>query len=420
MIAVEPDVDPETGEVGDAAEARRAGRGAAGPRRGSSGARRWEDVARTGRRDRARAAGRRPRLAPEGQRLRREVHGRRLRRRGEQARPPWSRATTGRYRIGRYTESAPAEVDGTFQQQIEAAGIKLGRLPRGGARRRRPQEALGQGRRRPVSSRASSATSSRSTCPSRTGSAAGAEPGVKVRWIVFSPNDTTDGCEGPARRRSGVDQGQGRRGRRLRRAQAPPGEVRRDGPHALRRGLGQDDRRQAALDTTRPPTIDEPVKTAVLADGPDARPAPGAGEGRRSAGTSSSSCGPTGDGDDAWLTALKAKITDRRARSSSARRTTARARRPRTAATSAGSRRASSRRARQGDLRARRSASTSDVVTIAERRAATCSGSSPRRPGPRPTSSSRSSRTAASPTGTRSRRKPRRSTYNTGSSTATG
>src|SRR5207244_1744890 len=31
----------------------------------------------------------------------------------------------GIYRIGRYTEQAPAEVDGSFQQEIEAAGIKL-------------------------------------------------------------------------------------------------------------------------------------------------------------------------------------------------------------------------------------------------------------------------------------------------------
>src|SRR5262245_39279382 len=94
-------------------------------------------------------------------------------------------------------------------------------------------------------------------------------------------------------------------------------------------------------------------------------------------------------------------------------RTGARARRPATAATSAGSCPAScpttsTRRSSTPGSGRRR------ILCPSRATGPTCSGSSPRRRGRPPRTRSRSSRTAASPTGTRSRRPTRRSTTTSG------
>lgn len=94
----------------------------------------------------------------------------------------------GTYRIGRYTELAPAEVDGDFQASIENEGILLAdyrQAARGDVIRRELSDKVVADLSLPGLQR--HVLSIRLPEPNQ--SSVAGELGAKVRWIVFSPND---------------------------------------------------------------------------------------------------------------------------------------------------------------------------------------------------------------------------------------
>jgi parvulin-like peptidyl-prolyl isomerase len=96
----------------------------------------------------------------------------------------------GTYRIGRYTESAPAEVDSNFDAAITAAGITLAdyrQAVRGDVIRKKLSDKVVADLSQPGPQRHVLEI----YLPVPNASSAGSEPGVKVRQIVFAPNDNT-------------------------------------------------------------------------------------------------------------------------------------------------------------------------------------------------------------------------------------
>lgn len=104
----------------------------------------------------------------------------------------------GTYRIGRYTELAPATVDPEFQNSITAANIKLAdyrAAVRGDVIRKKLSDQIVADYSAPSLQRHVLEI----YLPVPNASSSGAEPGVKVRQIVFAPNDnTTTASELPA------------------------------------------------------------------------------------------------------------------------------------------------------------------------------------------------------------------------------
>jgi parvulin-like peptidyl-prolyl isomerase len=190
MISVEPKVDPATGEIGDQQkrDAQTKATQALGRlQRGES----WEDVART-----VDDSG----LAPQGGDL-----GWLQKESGydekfmdavfaAEVNKPTAviEGEDGTFRIGRYTEAAAAEVDDTFQAQVDAAGISTAdyrAAARGDVIRQKLSDKIVADMQQPGKQRHVLEIH----LPENSGATA-ATPGVKVRWILFSPNDKTEGA----------------------------------------------------------------------------------------------------------------------------------------------------------------------------------------------------------------------------------
>jgi parvulin-like peptidyl-prolyl isomerase len=100
----------------------------------------------------------------------------------------------GAYRIGRFTETAAAEVDATFDTQLQAAGIQQADYrvaAKGDVVRQKLSDKVTADMQQPGKQRHVLEI----YLPENQGSSAGPEPGVKVRWIVFAPKDKTDGAD---------------------------------------------------------------------------------------------------------------------------------------------------------------------------------------------------------------------------------
>lgn len=100
----------------------------------------------------------------------------------------------GVYRIGRATEVAAEEVDGTFDTQLENAGINQADYrvaAKGDVIRQKLSDKVVADLQKPGKQRHVLEI----YLPENPGSSAGPEPGVKVRWIVFAPNDKTQGAD---------------------------------------------------------------------------------------------------------------------------------------------------------------------------------------------------------------------------------
>jgi parvulin-like peptidyl-prolyl isomerase len=306
MIEVEPEVDPDTGEVGD--EQKRVAKTKAQQALGRLllGAS-WEDVART-----ADTSALAPQAGDLGWLQKESGYDEKFMTAVFEAQLNQPTAVIegedGTYRIGRYTEQAPEEVDGTFQQRIEDAGIKLGdyRLAvRGDVIRTKLSDKVVADMGKPGPQRHVLEIFLPEPPAPSTGAA---EPGVKVRWIVFAPNDKTLGAgdvkdDDPAWTKAKAD------------AEAAYAALKSDPKKFDAMARADSDESSAKTNGGKQPwiypstTIDIPVKNAVLATGltPGQLIAPVKGE-----------LGwyviqfmrPTGDGDDAFLTDLKSKITD--------------------------------------------------------------------------------------------------------------
>ena len=304
MIAVEPDVDPATGEVGDAQKRvalTKAQQALGLLAQGKS----WEDVARTvdttGLAPQAGDLGWLQKESGYDQKFMDAVFA------GELNKPTAViEGEDGTYRIGRATERAPEEVDGTFQQQLETAGIKLAdfrQAAKGDVIRQKLSDKVVADLQQPGVQRHVLEI----YVPQNPGAGAGPEPGVKVRWIVFSPNDKTEGAadvpaDDPAWAKAKAD------------ADAAYADLKAHPDKFDATARAQSDEASAKTTGGKQPwiypstQIDGALTNAVLADGlqPAQLLAPVKGD-----------IGwyviqfvrPEGDGDDAFLTDLKDRLT---------------------------------------------------------------------------------------------------------------
>jgi len=305
MISVEPKVDPTTGQVGDDQKrlALTTAQQAVGRlARGES----WEDVART-----VDTSGLAPQAGDLGWLQKDSGYDEKFMAAvfAAEINKPTSVIVgdDGIYRIGRYTEQADAEVDGSFQQEIEAAQIKLADYRvavRGDVVRQKLSDKVVADLQKPAKQRHVLEI----YLPEPNQPAAGPEPGVKVRWIVFSPNDTTKGATDvpatdPAWTKAKAD------------ADAALAQLKSHPENFDAMARASSDEASAKTSGGKqawiyPTTeIDQPVKNAVLADGLTPGQLLDAVKG---------DLGwyviqflrPEGDGEDAWLKDVKAKITD--------------------------------------------------------------------------------------------------------------
>jgi parvulin-like peptidyl-prolyl isomerase len=189
MITVEPKVDPATGQVGDQQkrDAQTKATQALGRlQQGES----WEDVARTvddtGRAAQGGDLGWLQKDSGYDEKFMDAVFA------AEVNKPTAViEGDDAAFRIGRYTESAAAEVDDTFQQQVDAAGISLAdyrAAARGDVIRQKLSDKVVADMQQPGVQRHVLEIH----LPENSGSSSG--PGVKVRWIVYAPNDKTEGA----------------------------------------------------------------------------------------------------------------------------------------------------------------------------------------------------------------------------------
>ena len=191
MISVEPTVDPETGKASDEQKRlalTKAQQALGRLARGES----WEDVARTvdttGLAQQAGDLGWLQKASGYDQKFMDAVFSADLNK-------PTAviEGDDGVYRVGRATEDAAPEVDSTFDQQIEAAGIQMADFrvaAKGDVIRQKLSDKVVADLQKPGKQRHVLEI----YLPENQGSTAGAQPGVKVRWIVFSPNDKTQGA----------------------------------------------------------------------------------------------------------------------------------------------------------------------------------------------------------------------------------
>jgi len=263
MIEVDPDVDPLTGKSSDEQKRlalTKAQQALGRLARGES----WEDVARTvdntGRAQQAGDLGWLQKESGYDQKIMDAVFATEV-----------NKPTTvvegddGNYRIARYTEDAAESVDGTFDQQIEDAGIKLDdyrTAARGDVVRQKLSDKVVADLQKPGKQRHVLEI----YLPENQGSSTANEPGVKVRWIVFSPNDKTAGAADvpaadPAWTKAKAD------------ADAAYAALKAD-PKKFD-AMARSDSDEASAKTTGgkqgwiypSSEIDQPVKNAVLADG---------------------------------------------------------------------------------------------------------------------------------------------------------
>jgi parvulin-like peptidyl-prolyl isomerase len=214
----------------------------------------------------------------------------------------------GVYRIGRYTETAAATVDGTFEQQVLDAGIAMAdyrAAVKADVVRRKLSDAVVADLSEPAAQRHVLEI----FLPTPNASQAGVtEGGVKVRQIVFAPNNDTTTSEDlpaddPAWTKAKAE------------ADAAYSELRLHPEKFDEMARTMSDERTAKLTGGKQPwyypgsTVDAAFKSAILA--PNLTP------GQLLAPVKSTFgwhviqfMRPTGTGDKDFLTALKAKITD--------------------------------------------------------------------------------------------------------------
>jgi len=211
------------------------------------------------------------------------------------------------FRIGRFTESAAEEVDGAFESAVTTDGITVAEYraaARGDVTRRKLSEKIVADLSKPGIQRHVLEI----YLPEPNASSTGIVDGVKVRHIVFSPNDDPGKAEDvpatdPAWAKAKAD------------ADAAYAQIKADPTKfdALARTLS-DERSSKGTGGKQPwyypgSTIDQDFKNAILAEGLT----PG-----QLLEPIKSGFGwhviqfmrPTGDGDKAWLESLKAKATD--------------------------------------------------------------------------------------------------------------
>ena len=191
MISVKPDVDPVTGNASDEQKRlalTKAQQALGRLARGES----WEDVARTvdttGLAQQAGDLGWLQKESGYDQKFMDAVFAADLNK-------PTAvvEGDDGVYRVGRATEDAAPEVDSTFDQQVEAAGIQMADYrvaAKGDVIRQKLSDKVVADLQKPGKQRHVLEI----YLPENQGSTTGAQPGVKVRWIVFSPNDKTQGA----------------------------------------------------------------------------------------------------------------------------------------------------------------------------------------------------------------------------------
>lgn len=303
MVEVEPEVDPETGEATDEQKRialTKAQQALGRLARGES----WEDVART-----TDTSGRAPQAGDLGWLSKDSGYDQKFM---DAVFAAQINATTlviegddGIYRVGRYTEQAAEEVDGTFQQQIVDAGIRLEdyrNASRGDVVRKKLSDKVVADMEKPGKQRHVLEI----YLPEPNQPATGVEPGVKVRWILYAPNDTTKDAakvpaDDPAWTKAKADADAAYADLKAHPAEFDA-EARAESDESKDTGGKQD----WIYATTE---IDAAVKNAVLdtALKPGQLLAPLKGD-----------VGwyviqflrPAGEGEDAWLEDLKAKVTD--------------------------------------------------------------------------------------------------------------
>jgi parvulin-like peptidyl-prolyl isomerase len=213
----------------------------------------------------------------------------------------------GTFRIGRFTESSPEEVDGAFQSAVVDAGITVAEYraaARGDVTRRKLSEKIVADLSRPGTQRHVLEI----YLPEPNASSTGIVDGVKVRHIVFAPNDDPATAEDvpatdPAWAKAKAD------------ADAAYAQIKADPTKFDELARTLSDERSAKSTGGKQPwyypgsTVDQDFKNAILADGltPGQLLAP-----------VKSSFGwhviqfmrPTGEGDKAWLETQKTKAID--------------------------------------------------------------------------------------------------------------
>lgn len=214
----------------------------------------------------------------------------------------------GLYRIGRYTELAPATVDGSFEDQVVDAGITLADYriaARGDVLRRKLSDAVVAELSKPGPQR----NVLQIFLPTPNASQAGVtEGGVKVRQIVFAPKDDTTNAkdlpaDDPAWAKARAE------------AEAAYNELRLDPEKFDEMARTKSDERSARLTGGKQPwyypgsTVDAAFKSAILA--------PNLAPGQLLAPVKSEFAWhviqfmrPIGSGEQAFLTDLKSRITD--------------------------------------------------------------------------------------------------------------
>jgi parvulin-like peptidyl-prolyl isomerase len=211
------------------------------------------------------------------------------------------------YRIGRFTESAPEEVDPNLQTAIEGADIKLvdyRAAVRGDVVRKQLSDKVVADMSLPGPQRHVLEI----YLPEPNASTVATETGVKVRWIAFSPNDTAVGAKDlpatdPAWVKAKAD------------ADVAYADLKAHPEKFFETARAVSDEASTKSTGGKQPwyypssSLDEAVKTAIFASGvtPASVLAPVKGA---TAWYVIQFLRPTGDGDEAFLTALKAKITD--------------------------------------------------------------------------------------------------------------
>ena len=170
----------------------------------------------------------------------------------------------GIYRIGKVTDVIAPSVDATLQEQVKDAGIDLGDFRAAIGRdelRSKLDDAvlagfLASGPQRKVSEIWMQENAS------ETG-----EGAVRVRHILYSPNDDPENASKVADSDPGLVQGPARGAGRLRQAQGRPVAVRRDRPQGERRGRPPCDHRRQAPVLLDADAVDPAFAAAIFAPG---------------------------------------------------------------------------------------------------------------------------------------------------------
>jgi parvulin-like peptidyl-prolyl isomerase len=189
MIEIDPRVDPVTGEVGDTQIREALGRAQRAYAKLAKGEP-WEDVARTDS-----DSGLAPQAGDLGwlsedsgydKDFMKAVFAADLNTPTEIV-----KGADNSFRIGRSTEESPAEVDAGFDAEVADAGIKLADYrvaARGDVVRKKLSDKIVNDLKQPAAQRHVLEI----YLPEPNASQVGTEPGVKVRHILFSPNDDPD------------------------------------------------------------------------------------------------------------------------------------------------------------------------------------------------------------------------------------